>query len=105
MYISSIVKGAQLVFLMTDFQIVNEHLLVYINGILTSGWIPVPFPKEDIDNILSSIANDAKVDGISDSYESRLNYFVSRVKRDLHVVFIHSVYKHEDFQVLLIALV
>ena len=105
MYISSIVKGAQLVFLMTDFQIVNEHLLVYINGILTSGWIPVPFPKEDIDNILSSIANDAKVDGISESYESRLNYFVCRVKRNLHVVFIHSVYKHEYFQVLLIALV
>ena len=58
MYILSGVKGTQLVFLMTGSQIVNEHFFVYINGILTSGWIPDLIPKEDIDNILSSIAND-----------------------------------------------
>ena len=86
MYISSGVKGTQLVFLMTDSQIVNEHFLVYINGILTSGRIPVSFLKKDFDNILSFFANDAKADGISKSSESRFNYFVSRVKRNLHVV-------------------
>ena len=37
-------------------------------------------------NILSFIAHDAKADSISESYESRFNFFVSRVKRNLHVV-------------------
>ena len=90
MYIASGVRGIQLVFLMTDSQIVNEHFLVYINGILTSGWIADLFPKEDIDNILGSISNDAKSEGISDTPEARINYFVSRVRKNLHVVLAFS---------------
>ena len=90
MYIASGVKGTQMVFLMTDSQIVNEQFLVYINSILTSGWIADLFPKEDIDNILGSIGNDAKAAGIPDTPEARLNYFVSRVRRNLHVVLAFS---------------
>jgi len=90
MYIACGVKGTQIVFLMTDSQIVNEQFLVYINGILTSGWIPDLFPKEDIDNILGSIANDAKAEGIPDAVDSRTNYFISRVRKNLHVVLAFS---------------
>lgn len=75
---------------MTDSQIVNEQFLVYINGIITSGWIPDLFPKEDIDNILGSIANEAKSAGIPDTPEARINFFVSKVKKNLHVVLAFS---------------
>jgi len=90
MYLAAGVKGIQMVFLMTDTQIVNEQFLVYINGILTSGWIADLFPKEDIDNILGSIGNDAKAAGIPDTPEARIAYFVSRVRRNLHVVLAFS---------------
>lgn len=90
MYIATGVKGSQIVFLMTDSQIVKEEFLVFINGMLTSGWIPDLFPKEDIDNILGSISNDAKAEGIPDTPEARTNYFVSRVRRNLHVVLAFS---------------
>lgn len=90
MYFACGVKGSQIVFLMTDSQIVKEEFLVYINGMLTSGWIPDLFLKEDLDNILGSISNDAKVEGIPDTPEARTNYFVSRVKRNLHVVLAFS---------------
>ena len=90
MYIASGVKGNQVVFLMTDSQIVNEQFLVYINCILTNGWIPDLFAKEDIDTILGSISNDAKLEGIPDNAEARTNYFISRVRRNLHVVLAFS---------------
>ncbi|KAL7443397.1 hypothetical protein ACHAXH_005661 [Discostella pseudostelligera] len=84
------VRGNPIVFLMTDTQIVNEKFLVYINGILTSGWIPDLFPKEDLDIILGSIANEAKTFGVLDNTESRINFFVSKVKRNLHMVLAFS---------------
>ena len=90
MYIASGVKGVQTVFLITDSQIVREEFLVYINGMLTSGWIPDLFLKEDMDNILGSIANDARAEGIPDNTESRTNYFVSRVKKNLHLALAFS---------------
>ena len=90
MYVAAGVKGTQMVFLITDSQIIDEQFLVYINGILTSGWIADLFPKEEIDNILCSISNDAKSAGIPDTHEARLNYFVSRVKSNLHLVLAFS---------------
>ena len=42
------VKPAEpLVFLMTDAQIVNERFLVYINDLLSSGYIPDLFAKDE----------------------------------------------------------
>ena len=89
-YMTAGVKGKPIVFLMTDSQIVNEKFLVYINGMITSGWIPDLFAKEDMDNILGSIANEAKSVGIPDNPEARTAFFVSKVKKNLHVVLAFS---------------
>lgn len=90
MYIASGVKSSKIVFLITDSQIVREEFLVYINGMLTNGWIPDLFLKEDMDNILGSIANDARSDGIPDTIEARTKYFISRVKKNLHLALAFS---------------
>lgn len=84
------VRNNPTVFLMTDSQVVNEKFLVYINGVITSGWIPDLFPKEDLDTILGSIANEAKSFGIPDNPEARINFFVSKVKKNLHMVLAFS---------------
>ena len=68
----------------------QREFLVYINGMITSGWIPDLFPKEDLENILGSIANEAKSVGIPDNPEARTNFFVSKVKKNLHVVLAFS---------------
>jgi len=57
---------------------------------ITSGWIPDLFPKEDIDNILGSISNEAKSAGIPDNHDARISFFVSKVKKNLHVVLAFS---------------
>lgn len=76
--------------MLTDSQISDERFLVYINSILTSGWIADLFPKEDIDNILGSIASDAKAAGIADTNEARIAYFIARIRKNLHLVLAFS---------------
>jgi dynein heavy chain len=90
MYTACGVKGTQMVFLLTDSQIVNEQFLVYINGILNSGWLPDLFMKEDIDNILGSLGSEAKANGIPDTPEARIAFFISRIKANLHIVLAFS---------------
>jgi dynein heavy chain len=82
----------------------QREFLVYINGMITGGWIPDLFPKEDLENILGSIANEAKSVGIPDNPEARTNFFVSKVKKNLHVSLrsppwgIHSEFELDDSQ-------
>ena len=49
------VKGTQVMFLMTDAQVIDERFLVYINAILSSGWISGLFPKDEIDGMLKAL--------------------------------------------------
>ena len=44
--------GLPMTFLLADSQIVDEHFLVYINDLLSSGYIPDLFTKEEYDGIL-----------------------------------------------------
>ena len=90
MYISTGVKGNRIVFLVADSDIVDEEFLVYINAILTRGWIPNLLSKENIDNALGSIASSAKVEGIPDVREARLAYLMSRVRCNLRIVLAFS---------------
>ena len=79
------VAGKPLLYLMTDSQVVNDKFLVFLSNMLSTGWIPGLFPKEEIDNILGSIQSAAKQNGIPDDPVSRLNFFISRVKKNLHM--------------------
>jgi dynein heavy chain len=45
------VKGIPMVFLMTDSQVIDERFLIYINAILSSGWISGLFAKDEIDSM------------------------------------------------------
>jgi dynein heavy chain len=106
-YLAAGVHSKPTAFLMTESQISNEKLLVYINGMITSGWIPDLFPEEDLENILGSIASKAKSVGILDNPEARTSFFVLKVKKNLHVVLafspvgVHSEFKLSNSQALL----
>jgi len=82
--------GTPLVFLLTDTQIVDERFLVYINDLLSSGRIPDLFTKEEYDGIFSALRNVAKAEGIPDNRDSMMNFFIGRVKANLHVVLCFS---------------
>jgi len=57
------VTGNQLLFIMTDGQITNNKFLVYINDLLSSGWIPELFAKDELDELTNKIRGEAKSNG------------------------------------------
>ena len=90
MFKHSGVKGVPTMFLMTDSQVVDEKFLIYINAILSSGWISGLFAKDEIDSMLGALRNEAKANGIPDMPEAMLQFLISRVRTYLHVVLCFS---------------
>lgn len=86
LYIKTGLKGIPTMFLFTDTQIVNEEFCVYINDLLSSGNICGLFPPEEEDNIINGVRSEAKSAGIPETRENLYNYFISKVKQNLHVV-------------------
>ena len=90
MYKSAGVKGNGIVFLMTDSQIVDEKFLVYVNDMLSSGWISDLYARDELDSVFGSLRSEAKAAGIPDTPETMLEFFISRVRRNLHLVLCFS---------------
>jgi len=55
--------GEQILFLLTDSQITKNEFLVYINDLLSSGYIPQLFPSDELDGVLGKIRSEAKAEG------------------------------------------
>ena len=79
-----------MVFLMTDSQVIDERFLIYINAILSSGWISGLFAKDEIDSMTGALRNEAKSSGVPDVPEAMLAFLISRVRTNLHVVLAFS---------------
>ena len=85
MYMKAGVKSEQICFLFTDSQIADEKFLVYMNEMLSSGKIPNLFAPDEIDGIYGAVRNEGKAEGIADAKEPMYDFFISKVKRNLHV--------------------
>ena len=85
MYNKSGVKDEGVCFLFTEGQITNERFLVYINDLLSSGEIPDLYAAEDKDGIINNIRPAVKGAGILDNKDNCWNYFIARVKKNLHM--------------------
>lgn len=90
MFKQSGVKGIQILFLMTDTQVVDDRFLIYINAILASSWISGLFPKDEIDGMLGNLRNEAKSCGVPDNQEAMIQFLISRIRTNLHVVLCFS---------------
>jgi dynein heavy chain len=91
LYRKSAVKPAlPLVFMLTDTQITDERFLVYLNDLLSSGRIPDLFTKDEHDSIFSQLRSAAKAEGVPDNRHSMMNFFIGRVRNNLHVILCFS---------------
>ena len=86
LYSSTGLKGNSIVFLFTDQQIVDEHMLVYFNDLLSSGYIPDLYNADDKDNIINAIRPEVKAAGLMDSRDNCWDYFIDKVRANLHIV-------------------
>ncbi|UYV81318.1 DNAH6 [Cordylochernes scorpioides] len=74
------------VFLFTDNQVVREEFLEDINNILNSGEVPSLFEPDEFEKVLLNVRLAAKAAGIGETRDDLYNFFVSRVRQNLHIV-------------------
>jgi len=79
------VAGIPLFFILTDSQIPKDNFLVYINDILSAGYIPDLFAKDELDEKINKIRSEAKSQGIEDSPNTLFQFFVDKVRKNLHI--------------------
>ncbi|XP_029444925.1 dynein heavy chain 11, axonemal [Rhinatrema bivittatum] len=90
LYIKTGAKNMPTVFLLTDAQVPDEHFLVLINDLLASGEVADLFSDDDVENIISSVRNEVRGLGISDTRESCWKFFLDRVQLQLKIVLCFS---------------
>ncbi|KAM8815016.1 dynein axonemal heavy chain 9 [Rhynchonycteris naso] len=79
------VKNLSTVFLMTDAHVADEKFLVLINDLLASGEIPDLYSEEEVENIITSVRNEVRSQGLVDNRENCWKFFTDRVRRQLKV--------------------
>lgn len=85
MFTKAGVSGAQLLFLLTDSQITDDKFLVYINDLLSSGYIPELFAKDELDGLTGKIRAEAKAAGFQDTPDQLFDFFLDKVRKNLHL--------------------
>lgn len=83
---AAVKPGNPIVFILTDTQIIDERFLVYLNDFLNSGKIYDLFSKEEYDNIFNALRNIAKAEGVPDNRDLMMDFFIDRVRMNLHIV-------------------
>ena len=80
------VQQEGVLFLVPDNQITdkNEKLFVYINDILNGSYIPDLHSKDEKDVIINKLTTKAKKEGYSSAPSSVWNYYLSKVRQNLH---------------------
>ncbi|OQR84958.1 dynein heavy chain [Achlya hypogyna] len=78
-------KGEKVVFLLSDADIKQDRMLVYINDLLSSGMIPDLYTVEEQDALVSQVAT--KLKGDKDACWS---YFQEQIRRNVHCVLCFS---------------
>ena len=68
------------VLLVPQYQMDNQHLLVYINDVLSSGIIPDLFMDDEIEAIYVSIRHAAKAALVPNTAKALNQFFIDRVQ-------------------------
>lgn len=77
-------------FKITDQQIIMERMLVYINDMLSSGFIAGLFPNEDLQAMAGNLRQEMKSEGIVESPGNLIKYWMERLKANMHTILCFS---------------
>ncbi|RKP19583.1 hypothetical protein ROZALSC1DRAFT_28837, partial [Rozella allomycis CSF55] len=79
------VENKKCVFLFSDSQIKDESFIEDVNTLLNAGEIPNLLASDERANVIERVRGDALSEGVSE-VGGVYNYFVERVKQNLHIV-------------------
>ena len=83
-------QGLPQLFMLTDSQIQDEKFLVYINDMLSAGFISDLFAKDEMDSNLGKIRNEAKSAGVPDAPDALTEFFIDKSRKNIHVALCFS---------------
>ena len=86
MYAQAGINNKETTFIFVDTQVVEEAFLEDINNILSSGEVPNLYKPEEIEELKSSMAKEAKKNNIEDNNQAIYNFLLDRVKANLHLI-------------------
>eukprot|EP00931_Biecheleriopsis_adriatica_P088379 TRINITY_DN62713_c0_g1_i1.p1 TRINITY_DN62713_c0_g1~~TRINITY_DN62713_c0_g1_i1.p1 ORF type:complete len:1031 (+),score=254.49 TRINITY_DN62713_c0_g1_i1:369-3095(+) len=81
------VKNNPVTFLYSDTEIVEESFLEDISNLLSSGEVPNLFTGDELNAIRAQLDKASKEAKINQTPEALYDFFISRVRENLHVVF------------------
>lgn len=77
-------------FLFNEGQITNERFLTYINDLLSSGEVAELYTMDEKELIINAVRGKVKAEGKSDSRDSCWNWFIEKVRQNLHMTLCFS---------------
>jgi dynein heavy chain len=85
-------EGKKCTWIFTDFEIINEDFLEYINAILSTGEIAGLFTKDERDMMVADLRGPAKAEDPSfdDTPANLYKFFLERIRSNLHIVLCFS---------------
>lgn len=63
---------------------------MFFNDILSTGYIPELFAKDELDGIIGKIRAEAKSNGVEDAPGPLFNFFIDKSRRNLHIALCFS---------------
>ncbi|CAL8275103.1 unnamed protein product [Lota lota] len=84
--------GKGITFIFTDNEIKDEAFLEYLNNVLSSGEVSNLFAKDELDEITQRLISVMKKEfpRVPPTFDNLYNYFISRARKNLHVVLCFS---------------
>ena len=86
LYMTAGCENKRVVFLFNDTQVKDEGFLEDINNILSSGVVPNLFLKDELPAIFDAVRKPALNAGYDETSDALWNFFIDRVRANLHVV-------------------
>ncbi|XP_047444882.1 dynein axonemal heavy chain 8-like [Mugil cephalus] len=85
-------EGKGITFIFTDNEIKDEAFLEYLNNVLSSGEVSNLFAKDEIQEITQNLISVMKAEfpRIPPTFDNLYDYFISRSRKNLHVVLCFS---------------
>lgn len=84
--------GKKVTWIFTDFEIIKEEFLEYVNAILSTGEVAGLIAKDERDMMCADLRGPAKeeIKDFEDTPENLYKYFLNRIRSNLHIVLVFS---------------